>query len=71
MDLFSIFTSTAWIGIFKIHFEFQLSLKIFNKSMAKRYLFFYLSIKLERKLEMRCKNEKRSVRIGIFSVLRF
>ena len=45
--IFAIFTSTPLIGIFKIHFELNPTLKTFNISMGKQYFYsIYLLEKL-------------------------
>ena len=38
-DLFSNFTSTPFIGVFKINFQLKLTLKAFNISIRKPYFF--------------------------------
>ena len=38
-ELFSIFTSTPFIGTLKIHFELKPTLKTFNVSIKKLYFF--------------------------------
>ena len=44
-DLLSIFTSMPLTGVFKIHFEFKVTLKTYNISLGISYFFFHLSIR--------------------------